>query len=42
MTIDETARQQEQRAYWASQVERLRAEIEAREEGWSGVWEAAQ
>lgn len=27
--IDQTSRQQEQRAYWAAQIERLCAEIEA-------------
>ena len=38
--IDQTSRQQEERAYWASQIERLRAEIEQREEGWSGIWKS--
>ena len=28
--IDQTSRQQEQRAYWAGVIERLRAEIDAR------------
>jgi hypothetical protein len=40
--IDETSRQQEERARWAGEIERLRAEIDAREEGWSGLWKAAR
>lgn len=37
--IDETSRQQSERAYWAGEIERLREAIEQRDEGWSGVWE---
>jgi hypothetical protein len=36
--IDNTDRMQRERERWAVEVERLRAEIERRGEGWSGVW----
>jgi hypothetical protein len=36
--IDQTSRQQSERAFWAKEIDRIRAEIEARSEGWSGMW----
>lgn len=36
--ITDTARMRRERERWAVEIERLRAEIRRREEGWSGVW----
>jgi hypothetical protein len=36
--IDETARMHRERERWAVEIKRLRAEIQHRSEGWSGVW----
>jgi hypothetical protein len=36
--IDDTDRMRAERERWAIEIERLRAEIKRRGEGWSGMW----
>jgi hypothetical protein len=36
--ITDSGRMRRERERWAVEVERLRAEIKRREEGWSGMW----
>jgi hypothetical protein len=36
--IDDTNRMIRERERWAIEITRLRAEITARDEGWSGMW----
>ena len=40
--IDDTTRMFKERLRWATEIQRLRAEIAKRDEGWSGVWEEEQ
>lgn len=37
--IDQTSRQQQERARWAAEIKRLHAEIAYRGKGWSGLRE---